>query len=271
MQSKDVYNRINDIDEAWVDKIIERLEFRDGDALFTGWRDAYLDKLPIGRARRVLDVGCGTGVVTRAVASRPDFSGQIIGSDFSPALIEAANERAQALSLAGNIDFQVGDIHALDFEDDYFDIVIAHTVISHVSAPEIAVKELARVLKPDGKIAIFDGDYASLTFSYPDDQFAKQIEAAFINQVATNPRIMRNLPQILAGQGLLVSDVTSYVLPEVGASQFWMSAIETYSPIVGQSGELPESEVEAWFKWQRQASQLGYFFGSCNYFVFLIG
>ena len=270
MSAEDVYNRINDIDSTVVNKIIQRLEFRDSDPLFTRWRDEYLAKLPLAKAANILDVGCGTGVVTRSIAKRPDVAGHIIGSDYSPALISAAQDKAKEVGLDERIDFRVGDIHHLDFADNQFDIVIAHTVVSHISSPEQAIKELGRIVKPGGWIAIFDGDYASITFAYPDDEFAKQVEDAFVHIVANNPRVMRQLPHLLAHEGLSISELSPYVLSEVGRARFWMSAIETYTPLVAQSKQLPEDKLDEWLTWQRQASELGYFFGSCNYFVYLV-
>ncbi|MDX1417069.1 MAG: methyltransferase domain-containing protein [Candidatus Promineifilaceae bacterium] len=270
MSAGDIYNRINDMDGSVVEKIIQRLEFRDSDPLFTQWREQYLDKLPLIRATNILEVGCGTGVVTRAIANRPEVAGHIIGSDYSPALIAAAQDKAKDAGLDGRIDFRVGDIHNLAFEDGLFDIVIAHTVVSHISSPDKAIKELGRVVKPGGWIAIFDGDYASITFAYPDDQFAKQVEDAFVSMVANNPRIMRQLPHLLANGGLAIRDLDAYVLTEVGTSRFWMSAIETYTPMMAQSNLLPEDKLNSWLTWQRQASELNYFFGSCNYFVYLV-
>ena len=270
MKTSDVYNRINEVEQTIVDKIIQRLEFRDNDPLFTRWRDDYLNKLPFSEASTILDAGCGTGVVTRAIAKHPDVTGKIVGSDFSPALIETARQNAKDARLDEKISFRVDDIHSLGFENNTFDIIVAHTVFSHIDNPKSAVSELARVLKPDGIITIFDGDYASINFAYPDDEFAKQVEAAFINIVANNPRIMRKLPLILSEAGLDVIDVNSYVFPEVGTSTFFMSAIETYVPMIAQSGQLPEDQLREWLEWQRHANQSGKFFAASNYYTYIV-
>ena len=67
----DIYNRINKIDSTALDQIINRLEFRDSDALFTQLRDAYLDRLPTEQASRVLDVGRNSGLVIGAHSIGP--------------------------------------------------------------------------------------------------------------------------------------------------------------------------------------------------------
>jgi ubiquinone/menaquinone biosynthesis C-methylase UbiE len=269
MNTGDVYNRINEVDDATVGKIIRRLESRDGNPTFTRWRDAYLDKLPLKNASRVLDAGCGTGVVTRAIAKRASSTCQIIGSDYSPALVNAAQQNAKELNLGGRIDFQVNDIHSLEFADGYFDVVIAHTVVSHVTDPVASVKELARVVKPGGLVAIFDGDYASQTFAHPDDELAQRVEAAYLKAVVNNPRVMRNLPQMLSSVGLEIVEVSSHVLTEVGTSSFWMSAIETYAPMIASSSSLSEDEINSWFAWQRQSAETGQFFGASNYYTYI--
>ena len=269
MKTGDVFGRINELDEASVEKIIQRLEFRDRHPTFTRWRETYLDKLPIETASRILDAGCGTGVVTRAVAKRTAVKCQVVGSDYSPALIDAARQQTRELKLDDQIDFQINDIHSLNFEDGYFDIVIAHTVITHVANPEVAVKELRRVVKPSGIVAIFDGDYASLTFAYPDDEFAKQFEDVFLRVVVNNPRVIRNLPQNLVKVGLEIMDITSYVLAEVGTSQYWMSAIEAFMPMIARSALLSEDKLNDWLAWQRQAVETGQFFAASNYYTYI--
>src|SRR5919204_629054 len=82
------------------------------------------------------------------------------------ALLEAGRRFAQAEGVSDRVVFQLGDAHRLDFGDDQFDVVIGHTLLSHVREPVAVLREMARVVRPEGTVAIFDGDYASLTYAY---------------------------------------------------------------------------------------------------------
>jgi len=82
---------VNDLDPATVQALIDRLEFRGTDPTFTRLRDDYLGKLPLASARRVLVVGCGSGVIPRALARRAGFAS------------EAAREIVGGLLQAGEI------------------------------------------------------------------------------------------------------------------------------------------------------------------------
>ncbi len=174
MAGRDAFRFINDLDAATLQTIIKRLEFRGKDPTFVRMRDAYLGKLPGGPEVQILDLGCGTGVVGRALAGRDHFSGRVIGVDQSPALIEAARRFAAEEGVEDHAEFQVGDVQALDYPDGRFHAVIAHTLVSHVADPLAALKEMARVVHPGGTVAIFDGDYASLTFGTQTPRLLKQ-------------------------------------------------------------------------------------------------
>jgi ubiquinone/menaquinone biosynthesis C-methylase UbiE len=270
MSQGDIFRYIHQANETTLQNIIKRLEFRDGDVRFTRWRSDYLDKLDFAAASHILDVGCGTGVVTRALARRTDFSGTITGVDHSPALIQAAQGLAAEAQLAHQVTFKVGDIHALEYDDASFDLVVVHTVLSHVADPLSATKELARVVKPKGKVVIFDGDYGSWNFAYPSDAAVEQaMEQAFLKVVVNNPRVMRDLPFMFRDVGLGFVDTMGYVLAEVGTSSFWANLFEAYTPLVTQANLLPEDQVNTWLAWQRQAVTDGIFFGSCNYYTYI--
>ncbi len=121
---------------------------------------AYL--LPhLEAGQRLLDVGAGPGTITA------DLAGLV-----APGRVTAleATEEALALSRAElggrgiDADFVVGDVHALDLPDGFFDVVHAHQVLQHVSDPVQALRELRRVCRPGGVVAVRDSDYAAFAW-----------------------------------------------------------------------------------------------------------
>jgi ubiquinone/menaquinone biosynthesis C-methylase UbiE len=97
----------------------------------------------------VLEVGCGTGAVTRLLARRPGVA-EAVGVDPSPVFIAKAGELAAGLD---NLSFEEGDGRALRFGDGDFDVVVCHTVLCHVPEPERVLTEALRVLRPGGTLA----------------------------------------------------------------------------------------------------------------------
>ncbi|MFI2752580.1 methyltransferase domain-containing protein [Cellulomonas sp. P22] len=132
------------------------------------WRTAensagYL--LPVLRpGLRVLDVGCGPGTITIDLAARI-APGEVIGLDRSSAVIEAARE-AQAEAGAENVSFVVGDVYELSYPDASFDVVHAHQVLQHLTDPVAALREMRRVARPGGYVAVRDADHGAMTW-YP--------------------------------------------------------------------------------------------------------
>ncbi|MEV6840744.1 class I SAM-dependent methyltransferase [Streptomyces sp. NPDC051133] len=113
---------------------------------------------------RILDIGCGPGTITADLAELvPD--GRVTGVDHAPGILEQARATAAGRGLA-NVDFAVADVHALDYPDDTFCVVHAHQVLQHVGDPVQALREMRRVTKPGGLVAVRDADYAAMTW-YP--------------------------------------------------------------------------------------------------------
>jgi ubiquinone/menaquinone biosynthesis C-methylase UbiE len=109
----------------------------------------------------VLEIGCGTGAITRFLVRLPQVS-QALGIDPSPVFITKARELAGQL---GSLSFQEGDGRSLASEDRTFDAVLFHTALCHIPRPEEALAEALRVLRPGGCLAVFDGDYASTSLA----------------------------------------------------------------------------------------------------------
>ena len=112
----------------------------------------------------ILDIGCGPGTITADLAALvPD--GQVTGVDHAPAILEQARDTAAARGVT-NVDFAVADVHALEYPDDSFCVVHAHQVLQHVGDPVQALREMHRVTRPGGFIAVRDADYAAMAW-YP--------------------------------------------------------------------------------------------------------
>jgi ubiquinone/menaquinone biosynthesis C-methylase UbiE len=265
----DIYRLTPRLDAAVLETIAARLEFRGTDQGYAQRSQAYFSRLPLAQARRILALGCGTGVEVRALRrlTRPDTA--IVGLDHSPALIDAARRLTADEGLSDNVTYQVGDAHHTPYGDEAFDIVTLHTLISHVDDPLQVLREARRLVRPGGTVAVFDGDYASLTFAYPDHGLAKTIEEKLIQLIVANPRIMRDLPRLLreAGLELVESDGTLYA--NIGTSHFWVTATESYGPLLARSGLLPQAVVDDWRAFQTQAAADNTFFGASNYYTYL--
>jgi SAM-dependent methyltransferase len=115
---------------------------------------------------RVLDVGCGPGTITIDIASRV-APGTVVGIDREPEVLASAREAAREAGV-DNVTFDVGDVYALAFPDDTYDVVHAHQVLQHLTDPVAALVEMRRVCAPGGVVAARDSDYASFTW-FPDD------------------------------------------------------------------------------------------------------
>ncbi|MET8294355.1 MULTISPECIES: methyltransferase domain-containing protein [unclassified Streptomyces] len=115
---------------------------------------------------RLLDVGCGPGTITADLAELVGPGGRVTAVDAAPDVLDQAAAYAAERGLEGAVDFAVADVHALEFPDDTFDVVHAHQVLQHVGDPVRALREMRRVCRPGGIVAVRDADYAAMTW-YP--------------------------------------------------------------------------------------------------------
>jgi 2-polyprenyl-3-methyl-5-hydroxy-6-metoxy-1,4-benzoquinol methylase len=111
---------------------------------------AHLRELPAGS--RLLDAGCGNGIESGPYAARLEVQ----GVDYQPSYVDYCNTSYPAAR------FKVANLEQLDYPDDYFDLVIMNQVIEHLERPRVVVEELARVLRPKGRLLVATPNYATL-------------------------------------------------------------------------------------------------------------
>ncbi|NAZ88427.1 methyltransferase domain-containing protein [Kineococcus sp. T90] len=107
----------------------------------------------------LLDVGCGVGTLTADLAARV-APGRVVGVDSSAQVLDTA--RAAAAERGVHVELSVADACALPFADGEFDVVHAHQVLQHLPDPVAALREMRRVCRPGGTVAVRDADYATV-------------------------------------------------------------------------------------------------------------
>jgi SAM-dependent methyltransferase len=157
-------------------------------------RNQLYRRVNLLRAERVLDVGCGTGVITEEMAAR--CKGQVIGVDVDAAMVEFARTRG------GQAEYRVGEAHELGFPDGHFDVVACHFLLMWVSFPLSALREMARVTRPGGAVlACAEPDYGG-RIDYPEELPLAHWQAEALRREGADPFIGRKLPASFTQAGL---------------------------------------------------------------------
>jgi demethylmenaquinone methyltransferase/2-methoxy-6-polyprenyl-1,4-benzoquinol methylase len=125
------------------------------------WRRALIDAVAPEPGMRILDVASGTGMVAFALAAR---GAEVVGLDQSEAMLGGARARLQRTpALAGRLSFMLGEAESLPFGDAEFDALSFTYLLRYVDDPVATMRELARVVKPGGRIAMVE-------FGVPSDR-----------------------------------------------------------------------------------------------------
>jgi 2-polyprenyl-3-methyl-5-hydroxy-6-metoxy-1,4-benzoquinol methylase len=263
----DIFQSIDGLDADALQKVIDRLEFRGTYAPFIAMREAYLDRLDLPPRPHICELGCGTGVVSRAIAARPEFDGTVHGTDLSEALVAEAKRRARSEGVE-NVTFSADAEGGSGQSADSCDVVILHTLISHVASVAPVLAEASRIAKPGATIVVFDGDYASLTCHCGDASEDARIVGSLLGAIVANPTVMRDLPRLMQKAGLVLDGVRGDLLVEAGEPEFFGSLIESYVPMAVRAGMIADREADAWLGGFRTAGRDRFFFGSCNFVTY---
>ena len=124
--------------------------------------------------QRLLDVGCGPGTITVDLARRV-APGEVLGIDVAEDVVAQAAAHGRESGVA-DVSFATGDVYALEHEDASFDVVHAHQVLQHLTDPIAALRELRRVLRPGGVLAVRDSDYGAFTWAPSDPRLDRWLE-----------------------------------------------------------------------------------------------
>ncbi len=269
LQAPDVYGRTFQLDQPTLEVIAARLEARGQHSFFIRAIDDYLARLALTGRERVLDFGCGTGLVARTLAKRAGFTGEIAAIDISDGLIAMGRRYATAEGIADRVSFHSGDAHRSNLPEGGFDVIIAHTLISHVADPAAVLLEARRLLQPKGRIVVFDGDYASFTFTTDDPDHGKAMDEALAGSLVAQPRVMRIMPRLLDAAGLSLIDAYPSIVADIGRADFFAAALASFRVLLPKAGLLNVEQTNNYIDGLEKASAERRFFGASNFYTYI--
>ncbi|MFE7773428.1 methyltransferase domain-containing protein [Streptomyces sp. NPDC057445] len=212
----------------------------------------------------VLDVGCGPGTITADLAA-------LVAPGAVTAVDTAEDVLGEARAVTAgrgrdNVRFAVADVHQLDFADGSFDVVHAHQVLQHVGEPVQALREMRRVCRAGGFVAVRDSDYGAFTW-YPEVPALEEWQELYrrvARAAGGEPDAGRRLYSWARAAGF--TDITAtasawcFTTPEERAwwSGLWAdrTTVSSYARLAVDGGHASGEELariaDAWREWGRQ-------------------
>jgi SAM-dependent methyltransferase len=258
----DIYTKVRDAQPQILEGLMTALELRASDPQQRSMLHTYLSDAALPQGARVLEVGCGTGAVARVLATWPGV-GETIGVDPSPVFVARARELAGGLT---TLIFEEADGRSLPSTDDAFDAVVFHTTLCHVPEPEVMLNEAVRVLRPDGRLAVFEGDYVTGTLATKAGDPLEACAEGFREHFVHDPWLVRRLPALIRAAGVRLQCVRSYGYVEVSEPGFMLpSWVDLGADALVASGRVGADMAAALKAEARRRVASGEYFGHISY------
>jgi SAM-dependent methyltransferase len=152
-------------------------------------------KARLGRAGDILEVGCGTGVIAEELARITPA--RVVGLDIDPTMLTLTTRQESRVT------YVQGDAHALPFPGESFDAVVCHYLLLWLADPVQGVREMARVIRPGGRVlACAEPDYGGRIDYPPEMVVLGQQQAEALRKRGADPEIGRRLGEIFVAAKL---------------------------------------------------------------------
>ncbi len=212
---------------------------------------------------RVLDVGCGPGIDTIPLAERVGPSGQVVGVDHDPAMIAAADQRAEQAGVGARVTHRRADATALPFDAATFDACRSERLFQHLPNPDQALAEMIRVTKAGGWVVVLDTDRGTASIDSDEIDIERRLGRFFAEHRTHQGYSGRQLYRRFRRHHLvdIVIEMVPVYLTDYGLCRYIFRLDDTEREALA-AGWLTPDELARWQRSLEQAAAEGSFFAS---------
>ncbi len=213
----------------------------------------------------VLDVGCGPGTDTIALARLVGPTGSVVGVDADADMVAEAQRRAEQAGCSAWCTHQQADATDLPWEAGTFDACRSERLFQHLHNPAGVLAEMARVTKPGGWIVIWDADWGTLSINTPEVEIERCLVRVHAERLVNNGYAGRQLPGLFRRQGLIDIAVEDrpYQITSYGLLRY-LTLMDAVEDDALASGLITEVELRRWQQSLEQAEAESTFFAHAN-------
>jgi ubiquinone/menaquinone biosynthesis C-methylase UbiE len=242
--------------------LVASLETRGRDTAQRRLRLRFLRAIPVRRRDTVLEVGCGTGIILRDLVPLVGRGGRVAGIDPSRAVLAAARRFCRGTGVS----VRHGDGAQLPFKDDGFDLTLAITVLLHVADPLAVVREMARVTRPGGRVAVQDQDFGTVALAHPDRALTDRILDGVVSHIYEEPYSGRRLPALLHAAGLARVRLRTDVYQETALTPYMQTFLQRRAENAVRFGIVDTADASRWLDGIEALARAGTFVYTVNYY-----
>ncbi|GAA2884721.1 methyltransferase domain-containing protein [Pseudonocardia halophobica] len=223
-----------------------------------------IERTGTGPGSRVLDVGCGFGLETLRLARRVQPGGAVTGVDLSADFVAEGRRRAAAEGVP--VELLRADARHLPFADASFDVTRIERVLIYLDDPWAALREIVRVTRPGGVIAIIAPDFDTNTVNVPDEALARAVLAHECDTAVVHGLLARDLRGHLLDLGVRDVRVASRMVvfdPDLAAQYF-----TGIGRSAGAAGVIDQEAATRWVATIAELHRTDRLFAAIGYYLF---